>query len=492
MVTLFAFFLVSILVFPSQVQAGNSFGLIITAIVAVVSCIVGCEGLLLLGGVLAGEVALTSTVAFTVLGTTIFEASALSVLAAYAVTGAALTTGLNAVVGSTICPGSFDAFFGECKKSQYKGQKIYTNKNVKFEKVELSPVPTPEQFAANSNASGDAKVTWHADAPNGIHEFLRIYDQDTGGLIYSGGLVDANGIALAAQGDVNGYLGPGTGNGVSCAETSRTDTLPLPFQHSYFAEIRYDACYQIKGGKLTKKAVPFCQDNGENCGDMSYAGVQNSSGVLATYEFSTPSIPSPKVSLSGNGVIAGKPLTLSWSTHYATTCSASGDWSGGKSVNGSEVVIPSSDDNSYTLTCTTKGKTGSATYSNKLGAGKTVDVFGSTDKSLQILDFNTTKPINPGDNVTISWSVIGSSISATECLANPDQCKDQANSQSNVQCTVDNGIGSVPNFGTVVIKFFKPITLTLTCTDSAGKSVSATKTIDVKKIPQFIETAPKP
>jgi hypothetical protein len=343
--------------------------------------------------------------------------------------------------------------------------------------VELPSVPTPEQFAADPAAKGEVKIIWHGDAPMGVHEFLRVYDQDTGVLVYSGGPVDADGAALAKQGDVNGYLGPGTGNGIACKETSYTDTVSLAFDHSYLAQINYDVCIAIKGGKYTKKASLFCQDNGVNCGDMAYAGVQNSSGVLVAYEFDMKNIPSPKVSLSGsNSVLVGKPLKLTWKADYATSCKASGSWSGTKPVSGNELVTPANENESYTLTCTAGGKTGSATYSNKFGAEKSIGVSGSPN-GLQILGFNITKPLNPGDNVTVSWNVQNVSVG-------------QSNTNT-VKCSVDNGIGEIPCFGSAVIKFFKTTTITLTASDlSTGQTVSATKTIDVKKIPRFIETAP--
>lgn len=49
--------------------------------------------------------------------------------------------------------------------------------------------------------------------------------------------------------------------------------------------------------------------------------------------------------------------TLSWSTTNATTCDASGEWSGSKAVNGSETVGPfaTAGNRTYTLTCRNQG-----------------------------------------------------------------------------------------------------------------------------------------
>ncbi len=55
---------------------------------------------------------------------------------------------------------------------------------------------------------------------------------------------------------------------------------------------------------------------------------------------STPSTPSPTVTLSSSSasVIVGEVVTLSWSSTNATSCSASGAWTGSKAVNGNEDV----------------------------------------------------------------------------------------------------------------------------------------------------------
>lgn len=67
----------------------------------------------------------------------------------------------------------------------------------------------------------------------------------------------------------------------------------------------------------------------------------------------------PTVSISANPVsfTQGGSTTLSWTTTNATSCTASGDWSGSKAVpNGTQVVTPASSGIfNYTLTCTGLG-----------------------------------------------------------------------------------------------------------------------------------------
>ena len=65
-----------------------------------------------------------------------------------------------------------------------------------------------------------------------------------------------------------------------------------------------------------------------------------------------PPTPTPTVTLNAHPVSikAGASSTLTWSSTNATTCEASGNWSGNKRLNGSEIVSPGAN-SVYTLTC---------------------------------------------------------------------------------------------------------------------------------------------
>lgn len=62
---------------------------------------------------------------------------------------------------------------------------------------------------------------------------------------------------------------------------------------------------------------------------------------------------SARVTLSASpaNVVAGGSTTLSWSSTDATSCTASGAWSGPREPNGSEIVGPLNSDTTYQLTC---------------------------------------------------------------------------------------------------------------------------------------------
>src|SRR4030066_570749 len=66
--------------------------------------------------------------------------------------------------------------------------------------------------------------------------------------------------------------------------------------------------------------------------------------------------PVPPVTISAHPttIISGNSSTLSWSSTNATTCTASGSWTGSKSTSGSQTVSPTRN-STYTLTCTGPG-----------------------------------------------------------------------------------------------------------------------------------------
>jgi len=76
----------------------------------------------------------------------------------------------------------------------------------------------------------------------------------------------------------------------------------------------------------------------------------------------TPYCP-PTLNFSANptSIFQGQSSTLSWSTSYTTSCTASGAWSGSKAISGSQTVVPLPPPQvTYTLTCSGLGGSASA------------------------------------------------------------------------------------------------------------------------------------
>jgi hypothetical protein len=79
-----------------------------------------------------------------------------------------------------------------------------------------------------------------------------------------------------------------------------------------------------------------------------------------------PPTPAPSVNLSASPTeqLVDSEVTLTWSSSNATSCSASGDWSGTKNTSGSEqVTIGKAGTNTYALACSGAGGTRTATTS---------------------------------------------------------------------------------------------------------------------------------
>lgn len=75
---------------------------------------------------------------------------------------------------------------------------------------------------------------------------------------------------------------------------------------------------------------------------------------------STPSTPAPSVTFSASAtdVLLNTATTLTWSSSNATSCTASGTWSGSKGTSGSEdVTITNPGSNTFTLACSGAGGT---------------------------------------------------------------------------------------------------------------------------------------
>lgn len=161
---------------------------------------------------------------------------------------------------------------------------------------------------------------------------------------------------------------------------------------------------------------------------------------------SQPSAPSLIFSATPISVLSGQPSTLAWSALYASSCVASGDWSGTKNVSGSESTGPLTVSQSYTLTC-------SGAVSPPATATVVVNVINAPIVNLYI-----NKSIAyGGETVTLTWD----STNTTSCSAS-----------SNNSWSGSKPLNSSPSGEDVVLpETIGGYTFTLTC-DDVSKSVS--------------------
>jgi hypothetical protein len=97
------------------------------------------------------------------------------------------------------------------------------------------------------------------------------------------------------------------------------------------------------------------------------------------------------LSASATDVVVNGAVTLTWSSTNASTCAASGDWSGSLQSSGNKSVTVARNA-TYTLDCTGAGGTGTGTVS--------VAAWGAPTSTITA----DTTVILPNNTVALSWS----------------------------------------------------------------------------------------
>jgi hypothetical protein len=125
----------------------------------------------------------------------------------------------------------------------------------------------------------------------------------------------------------------------------------------------------------SSKHASDCTASGGWFGSKATSGSQTISALTTNSSFSlsctgpggsvndsvsvTVAVPEPSLSFSANPVTLAQngSTTLNWSANDATSCTASGDWSGNKGASGVETINSLMIDSQFTLTCTAAGGT---------------------------------------------------------------------------------------------------------------------------------------
>ncbi len=119
------------------------------------------------------------------------------------------------------------------------------------------------------------------------------------------------------------------------------------------------------------------------------------------------STPAPLLTFTTNAtqVSSGASATLTWSATNATSCSASGSWSGSKPTSGSESVGPLSSNASYDLTCSGDG--------GSVNKNVTIQVSPTPEPAPTVSLEASPTQVEPNGSATLTWS----STNATQCTA---------------------------------------------------------------------------
>lgn len=152
-----------------------------------------------------------------------------------------------------------------------------------------------------------------------------------------------------------------------------------------------------------------------------------------------PPLPTLTMSVSPSTIVSGQSSTLSWTSVNATTCTASGGWSGSQALSGTLTVSPTAT-TTYTLACTGAG--GTTTKSTTLTVATPAPTITFTGSASTVAS---------GTAVTLTWST----TNATSCTA--------SGGWSGAQLTN----------GSTVVHPTATTTYTLTCMGAGGSAVGS-------------------
>ena len=114
---------------------------------------------------------------------------------------------------------------------------------------------------------------------------------------------------------------------------------------------------------------------------LTCTGAGGSTTQSATVAITTPPVvPAPTVAISANPttVASGSSSTLSWSSTNATSCTASGAWSGSKATSGTQSTGALTTSSSYSLSCTGLGGSANQTATVAVSSTPSPPPQGST------------------------------------------------------------------------------------------------------------------
>lgn len=196
--------------------------------------------------------------------------------------------------------------------------------------------------------------------------------------------------------------------------------------------------------------VPLLQSRVSVYPAISAAGSLTIDDYVLVFGTELPT-PAPAITIAANPatIARGQSSTITWSSTNATSCTASGGWSGSKGASGTQTVTPTAT-TTYTLSCSGSG--GNATASTVITVGP------ATPTPTVSLVANPTS-ITAGAASTLTWS----STNATSCAAS------------------DAWTGTKGAAGSLAVTPAATSTYTLSCT-GAGGTVSTSATVTVNAV----------
>ena len=161
--------------------------------------------------------------------------------------------------------------------------------------------------------------------------------------------------------------------------------------------------------------------NGACLNQTSTCSIQMNGSQSTSVSFGAPSAPTVSLNASPNPVSYNTPSGLSWASTNATSCTASGAWSGSKTLSGTQSTGNLTADQTYTLTCIGPGGSASRSVTVAVVSSGGMSVSCSASPTVALMGENVTWTANVSGGTppyTYSWS--GTDISTSPApSANP-------------------------------------------------------------------------
>ena len=275
--------------------------------------------------------------------------------------------------------------------------------------------PTVNPLQATNHGNGDAFIT--KLNPSGSALVYSTYiGGSTGGDVGRGIAVDSSGAVYVAgstnstdfptvnpvQATKNGGAGPDTGF-VLNLNAAGSALIYSSYLGGNLGE-RVQAIAVDSAGSAYVTGYTFSQ-NFPTAGPFQPANKGNENAFVAKFSAGGAASPPPTISISAapTTITVGQSSTLTWSSTNATSCTASGAWSGAQTTSGSVGETPTATGTStYTLTCNGAGGSANASATLTVNAAAPSVTLSINPASLAL-----------GQSATLTWS----STNATSCTA---------------------------------------------------------------------------
>ena len=275
--------------------------------------------------------------------------------------------------------------------------------------------PTVNPLQATNHGNGDAFIT--KLNPSGSALVYSTYiGGSTGGDVGRGIAVDSSGAVYVAgstnstdfptvnpvQATKNGGAGPDTGF-VLNLNAAGSALIYSSYLGGNLGE-RVQAIAVDSAGSAYVTGYTFSQ-NFPTAGPFQPANKGNENAFVAKFSAGGAASPPPTIRISAapTTITVGQSSTLTWSSTNATSCTASGAWSGAQTTSGSVGETPTATGTStYTLTCNGAGGSANASATLTVNAAAPSVTLSINPASLAL-----------GQSATLTWS----STNATSCTA---------------------------------------------------------------------------